>query len=123
MKDLFGFDPVAAKNAKLEAMTRVNDNANTSWKNLMLSLVTKTARQMPSFTTDDVFERFWSLPEETRPETHDRRALGPVMLKAAKLGICRKSDGPWVPTARASRHAAPLQVWKSLIYEVKRSDT
>jgi len=39
------------------------------------------------------------------------------MLAAAKAGICRKDDAtPWIPTRRRSRHAAPLQVWRSLIY-------
>jgi len=113
--ELFGFNKKAAIADKQQGMGQVDRGASADWKAAMASAVTDTARRLPRFTTDDVFKTFYqraALP----PVTRDKRALGPVMLRAAQNGVCKKSNGPWVPTSRRSRHAAPLQVWESLIY-------
>jgi len=112
--DLFEWS--GAGDAKRDGMERVAEHADSAWKLAMETAVIATARQMPRFTADDCFVTLYR-QNPTPPETHDRRALGPIMLAAAKAGICRKDDAtPWIPTRRRSRHAAPLQVWRSLIY-------
>jgi hypothetical protein len=96
-------------------MARADRHADADWKDEIFAAVEEAARRLAFFTTDQVFHCFEE--KGCRAATHDKRALGPVMLRAAKAGICRKADDhPWIKTARASRHAAPLQVWKSLIY-------
>ena len=110
------FDSDAAKTAKQDGMGQVAANADERWKLAMEAALIATARRLSQFTADDVFITLYR-SNPYPPETHDRRALGPIMLAAAKSGICRKADDvPWVPTQRRSRHAAPLQVWRSLIH-------
>ena len=112
------FDYEAAKYAKTVAMDQVDLNANPVWKDLMLELVRVVALTHASFTTDDVMILYREI--EDAPTTHDLRALGPVMNKAAKLGYCEKTntvDG----SIRPSNHQRPLAIWKSLIFEGYRS--
>ena len=108
--DLFG----DAEAAKREGMGRVEDNASEQWKALMYSLIIQVARTHQFFTSDHVFDLFYALGN--RPETHDYRALGPVMLSAAKHGVCRKADRAPINSRRRSLHASPRSVWRSLIY-------
>ena len=72
--DLFS----GGKEGKREGMERVAAAADTEWKILMTQLVEQVARELRSFTTDDVFELFYRLKEQ--PRTHDHRAMGPIML-------------------------------------------
>jgi hypothetical protein len=111
------FDLDGAKEAKREGMERAALGADETWKLAMEAAVIATAQKMQRFTTDDVFITFYR-DNPTSPTTKDARALGPIMLAAARAGVCRKADDtPWRPTQRRSRHAAPLQVWRSLILE------
>jgi hypothetical protein len=48
-------------------------------------------------------------------ETHDYRALGPCMKSAQRLGYIEPTDR-FRNTERASRHAAPIRLWASLIW-------
>jgi hypothetical protein len=105
-----------AKAAKEAGMAQVAANANDDWSVLMLKLVRLTCLEQPSFTTDEPDDRYEAI-EGDKPVTHDKRALGPVMMRAAKLGYCRKTN-----TVQASRrkklHASPIAIWESLIYAV-----
>lgn len=97
--------------AKRTAMKQVEENAKEGWSDHMLELVRLTALSLPIFTSDDVFDR----PEADLISTHDRRAFGPVMTRAAKLGYCEKLN-TIQPSRRKSLHASPRAQWKSLIY-------
>jgi hypothetical protein len=110
MTDLFDY----AKKAKAEGMERVDNHADDEWKRVMAEMVIKTAREMHRFTTDDVVDRFNELPDP--PTTHDKRAMGPVMMRAAKSGVCCKAPVAPIMSRRASLHASPRQVWDSLLY-------
>ena len=55
-----------------------------------------------------------------KEKTHDLRALGPLMRRAAKLGWCELADLPPRNSTRRSLHASPREMWKSLIYEGPR---
>jgi hypothetical protein len=111
--DLFSY--AAAQEAKHDGMERADANADSAWKTVMAELVVRVARQRRMFTADDVFSLFHE--EGYTVATHDRRAFGPVMTRAAKSGVCKKFDGPQAICRRRSRHAAPIQVWESLIFE------
>lgn len=111
MTDLFAH---AAEAAKREAMARAEDHASKGWKEVMLELVRLTCREQLLFSADDVFDRYDSLPNKPL-ETHDKRAFGPVMMKAAKLGYCEKTDRVRDST-RKSLHASPIAIWRSKLY-------
>jgi hypothetical protein len=110
----------AALEARDLGMERAERGASPEWRETMFELVEQVARQHPTFTTDGVFEALWNIPEDERPTTPEGRALGPVMIRAAKAGICSKADMPARLSRRRSRHAAPLNVWRSHLIEQPR---
>jgi hypothetical protein len=61
-----------------------------------------------------MFERFLPLIDR-RFTTHDLRALGPVLVRAAKLGWI-ENTGSYVKSAR--RHMSPLTLWRSRVFGV-----
>jgi hypothetical protein len=109
-----------SKLSKTLAMNQVEANAKAAWKELILDIVWDIACETELFTTDEVCIRYRSLPKETRPDTHEWRALGPQMSKAAKLGYIIKTPYTRPSTDGARRHAAPLQIWRSLIFGGKK---
>jgi len=111
MTDLF--DHAAAQAAKLAAMTRSETNANPTWADTMLELVRLTCREQLYFTADDIFDRVEAMPN--MPKTHDLRAFGPVMKKAASAGYCEKTDRVR-ESSRAKLHASPRAIWRSKLY-------
>jgi len=108
-----------AEKAKRLAMDQVEANANQGWIDFMVDLVWDVARERRQFTSDDVYDLYYAVPEELRPGTHEHRAMGPVMNIAAKEGLCKKANLPALPSRRRSLHASPRTVWDSLIYEGK----
>ena len=117
--DLFdyGARQAEALAAKAAGMKQVEDNADTRWNVLMFRLVRIVAEEVPEFTSDDVIDRYEAQPGAV-PTTHDLRAFGPVMRRAARAGICRNTYRT-VPSRRKSLHASPRAVWQSLIYKGK----
>jgi len=105
-----------AEKAKKSAMDQVEENANELWLEFMADLVWDVCRMKKQFTTDDVFDLYDEAPEG-KPTTHELRAMGPVMSRVAKEGLCKKANVLGQSSRRRSRHAAPLTVWDSLIYE------
>lgn len=103
--------------AKRLAMDQVETNANRVWLDFMFEIVWLTCHANERFTTDDVMELYGRAINRDKPTTHELRAMGPVMLRAAKAGFCRKADCKAVPSRRKSLHASPRAVWQSLIYE------
>jgi hypothetical protein len=116
MTDLFDHAKRLAesKAAKKEAMDRVEANADKEWSDLMLKLVRFTCLEEVSFTTDEPIDRYEAIDGD-KPVTHDKRAMGPVMTRAAKAGYCRKTDRVR-PSRRKNLHASPIAIWESLIY-------
>lgn len=109
MTQLDLLDAIAARD---EAMRRVEDNADVDWAAYMERCIARIAKTMPLFTSDDVFELAAS--NNNAPTTHEPRALGPLMVRAAKSGLCAATE-TFRQSVRRSRHAAPLRVWRSLI--------
>jgi hypothetical protein len=108
---------MSGKRGKDDGMGRADRNANEAWKQAADEAVLKTAREKPVFTTDDVLQR---IPENVL--THEMRALGPVMLRAAKNGWIEKSLSPNRSSRRPTNHLRPLQVWDSLIHKRQPED-
>ena len=107
-----------AERAKKAAMDQVEANANELWIEYMLDLVWDVCKVRLYFTTDDVYDLYYAVPEGKRPQTHEHRAMGPVMARAARERLCEKANVPAVPSRRRSLHASPITVWHSLICEV-----
>lgn len=114
--DLFDYERRRRESeaAKKEAMQRVEANANKAWSDFMLNLVYLTCREQYRFTTDEPMDRYDAAPEP-KPVTHEKRAMGPVMTRAAKMGYCRKTNIV-EPSRRSKLHASPIAIWESLIY-------
>lgn len=102
-----------AEEAKRKGMAQSEQNADLDWSAYMLKAVRLTCLEQPDFTSDDVFDRQEADPHA--PTTHDSRAFGPIMIRAAKLGYCEHTDRV-LPSRRKSLHASPRAIWKSLIY-------
>jgi len=109
------FDYAQATKAKQEGMARSEANAEPTWADHMLAFVQEIARTHRLFTADDVFELAYEAG--VYDGTHDRRAFGPVMLRAAKAGWCQKADCAPRNSNRRSLHGSPRAVWQSLIMD------
>jgi hypothetical protein len=91
-------------------MARVYRAANPAWVLAVNSAILKAANTKPYINADDIYPL---IPPGVT--THDNKALGPLMRKAAFDGIIRKAS--WVEKCmRPVRHAADLQMWQSLVY-------
>jgi hypothetical protein len=112
MTDLFSH--ASARAGKEEGMARAEANANPDWKAFMLEQVRLVCMEQPRFTSDDVFAR--AAESSDAPSTHEGRAFGPVMMRAAKLGYCRPTNLT-MRSSRASNHSRPIAVWESRIYQ------
>lgn len=101
------FDGLRGRDA---AMANVARGAGAEWAVRAHEAVVRTAREMDTFTSDDVWER---MPGGAVGQP-DPRAMGPVIVNAVRLGVCRRT-GQFTLCRRASRHAAPVAVWASCL--------
>lgn len=109
------FDPAQGAMGKHIGMYEVHRAANVEFVMAAFIAITKAAREREIITTDDVMER---MPDGL--STPNLKVLGPIMKAASKDGVIVKAERqPWVMCARASRHRAPMQPWRSLIYRGK----
>lgn len=99
-----------ARDARDDALNRVDEAADQDWKDRALEAVYQLCQSQPVFTSEDI----WELIEKPR----EPRALGPVMLRAVKLGYCE--PGGFVNCSMVSRHAAPVRQYHSRIREAQR---
>lgn len=97
---------------RAQAIQHVDEHADPDWKDQALAAVRQVCESRADFHVDDI----WTLTD--LPSTREDRALGPVMLRAARLGWCRKTDRVR-PSARS--HGSGKPVWESLLYTGIRS--
>jgi hypothetical protein len=95
---------------KADAMQRVWDHANDHWKQLAYEAVQQLARTRQWFTTDDV----WQVLATSDAATHEHRAMGAVMRRAAKAGLIAKTDRV-LPTTRPCANCRPVAIWHSAL--------
>lgn len=107
------FNGESARAAKADGMALVEKGANPKWIAFMEICLVEVARAKQTFTSDDVFRYAASKPDA--PATRDRRAFGPIMMRAIKQGVCVRANTAPIPSSRRSLHASPRQVWRSLI--------
>lgn len=107
--DLFDFD--AAKRGRADGMARADEAADEDWKAAAEVAVITAAKALPLLTSDDVMRCI-----DPTVSTHELRAMGPVMMRAAKAGWIEKANLPGRLSQRPSLHASPRTVWKSLLF-------
>lgn len=112
MSTLDLFDEHAALIARNEAIARVEAHAEPAWKERALEVVKSLCESVPSFIVDDVWATGLRKPSEAR-------ALGAVILQAAKLGYCVGTD-QFRPSAQVQCHGNYRREWKSLLYQPAR---
>lgn len=95
-----------------EAVARVDRNASLAWKRQAEDAAISVARSLPEFTTDDVWR---VLRAGGVVEPHEPRAMGPVMMSLRRKKIIVATEH-FTTTARPVAHAAPIRIWKSLLY-------
>lgn len=100
-----------ALHAQAEAVARVERHADPDWKDRALDVIWGLAAHTPELTSDDI----WRLLGDEDAATHEPRALGAMLKKAAGEGWIIPTD-TYRPSARAACHARPVRVWRSLIY-------
>jgi hypothetical protein len=103
------FDPDAAREARDEAVDRVEAHADNVWLARIRLVIWSLAMSNTSFTTDDVWRAADELAFE-RP--HEKRAIGAAMQDATKRGWITKTDKV-KPSVRPMCHARPIAIWGS----------
>lgn len=104
------FNPELGQALANEAIQRVGENANAAWMAAAFSAVERVARSQPRFTTDDAKRVM-----EPGYHTHEPRAWGAVMTRAANELLCRAEPVHW-KSQRSVSHSRPQRVWHSLVY-------
>lgn len=99
----------AGRAARDEAIKRVDMNADPAWKHRAQVGLRDLCLEREEFTTDDLWVRLGWMP-------HEPRAIGPIMLHAARTGWIEKIEGRYREAHRGVNHARPQQVWRSLLY-------
>ena len=107
------FDMDASAAARDASMQQAEDAANPEWQAYVSELIVEVARNCAEFTTDEVE---WLRLQRGGPSTHEPRAMGPLMIAAAKRGVCTKTDRTQA-SSRVCNHRRPLRVWRSLIHK------
>ena len=108
------FDEAMAAQRRDRGITRSVEGADrldAEWRDRMLETVRRTAEALPDFISDSV----WAQASSQDRAFPKPKALGAVMLQAAKLGWIRRTDRTRT-TANTARHRSPAPVWESLLY-------
>jgi hypothetical protein len=108
--DVVPSSPGAARRVRDEALTRVSAHATPGFLEVAVAAIKVVAQRQQFLTTDEVMKQIANLAT-----TPDLRALGPCMTKAMKLRYIAPTDRVR-NTERASRHAAPVRIWESLLW-------
>jgi hypothetical protein len=99
---------IAVRKERDDALKQVEENAAEQWKREALNAIHQTALQLREFISDDV----WEVGALEAP--HEARALGPMMLQAAKNGWIVKTN--YIkPSVRS--HLSGKPIWLSSIYK------
>ena len=97
---------------KDEAIDRVEEHADAEWKDAAYLACCFCAEIFPRFTTD----MLWDMMDKVfyRYETHEPRAMGAIMRRAARDKIIA-ATALYVRSDRPQCHGRPVAVWESLI--------
>ncbi len=91
--------------ARSAAIARVDNNADTEWKQRAAEVIERVCSEREYFTADDL----WDFLDQPRTPS----AVGPALLRAAREGLCEPTD-VYQPTRFKQRHH-DVRVWHSLV--------
>jgi hypothetical protein len=100
-----------ARKAAVLGQKRAIDAESLVWRNAALAWIESYLLDHPTLFVDDI----WTLG---CPEPVNRKAVGPLVKSLASRGFIVKS-GQY--RARTQGHGSPADVWKSLIYQGRRT--
>ena len=98
------FDWHQAQVERDAAIAQVGDNTSAWWMRSAIDAIRKCAREMPEFTTDDVW-RIIGMSAGLEP-----RAMGAAMTQAQTMGIIAPTKD-YRPSALVVCHGRPKRVW------------
>ncbi len=98
---------------KAKGMDRAARAANPAWMAQMAAHSLTTALRYRKFTTDTVYHI--ARRAGMTVETHEHRALGPIIAHMAAQEWIVKADCAPVMSDRRSLHRSPLTVWVSQV--------
>jgi hypothetical protein len=107
-------DGALADLSRTDALKRVDEHADPGWREVAYQCVIDVAKRCAAFTTDEILAELAQYPVRT----HEGRALGPVMMRAARDNVIVATD-QFVKSEAVSRHCASKRVWASLIIDTK----
>ena len=87
-----------------------------NWDDIAFECIVEVAKRKEMFTGDDVMD----LLQERAALSKEHRALGPVMVRAAKRGIMEKTE-TFQSSRRKTQHGSPRRVWLSLVYDPQKT--
>ncbi len=98
-------EAIRARDASMEL---VENNAQVEWRAEAMSAIRRCAADNPHFIVDDVWPYMpsWAW-------THDSRAMGPCMTRAAKEGVIAPTE-EYRLSERVSSHRNPRRVWAAV---------
>jgi len=82
-------DPAPAS-AMTKALTQVEAHADLTWLEHAYQVLRRLAQEQQELTTDDLWSALRA--EDARVVTHDMRAVGPVVRRAARDGLIAPTD-------------------------------
>jgi len=100
-------NPSLGEYLKAKGMHDAESGADPAWRVRAARAIIKVAKEKELFTADDVWATGLDRPREPR-------ALGPEMASAHGAGIIEPTM-TFKLTAQASRHRAPVRMWRSLL--------
>ena len=107
------FDAKVAKQVAQAGMTTALLRRGDEWKDEVVDIIRQVASQKETLTSDDVYR----ILEEKQMGAYCLRIIGPLMLRAAKLGYI-ESTHTVRHSERVSMHSAWVTVWQSKIVRV-----
>ena len=93
-----------------EDIRRADRGAEDDWRQAALDTIRRVAQERPELTTDDVLQANPAL-ELGR----EKRALGPMMLYAARDGLIAPTDR-YARSSRRASNARHKRLWLSLVH-------
>lgn len=107
-QSLFTYDPPTPQAAKQAAMARCLGAVTMEWRAEAICSVRELCRRQAEFTADDL--------DDVAKMTHEKRAIGPLLMECKVMGYCRLTDRVKQSRLR-SCHGRRKAVWESCIYE------
>ena len=86
-------------------------NADPEWVMMAESMIERLIQRGQEFSTDDVLAMLRAYPGV---ETQDKRALGAIMLKYAKLKKIRATD-KYKKSTDPNCHSRPKMIWQPTV--------